>query len=359
MRVVMAPTAFVLAAAACVPALADGLKLKGPPEAAIINYNQKNDGGWTQSFEEARPALEEALGTKLVSVDRVTEDTARVQAIVEQLIGRGRNVIIGTAYGYSDAFAALARKHPTVAFLNANGTSNGPNLESFYGRTYESQFLCGMVAGGMSKTGKIGFVAPNPIGPVNWSVNAYALGARAVRPGATVNVVFTGSWNDPVKERQAAAALIDQGSDVIGQSVDTPTAQIVAQERGVYATGNWRDMTEFAPKANVCSQTWVWAKLLAPEIAQIRAGTWTPKPHGIFAGIGDGGTDIACCGAAVPEELKRRVMDARQAIIAGRHVFMGPLRDRNGVETVAAGRSPSDAELFKMNWFVDGVVSQQ
>ena len=47
-----------------------------------------------------------------------------------------------------------------------------------------------------------------------------------------MTVIFTGAWNDPVKERAAASALADQGIDVIGQHVDTPTPQIVAQELG-------------------------------------------------------------------------------------------------------------------------------
>ena len=94
---------------------------------------------------------------------------------------------------------------PKVAFLNASGTTNGPNLQSFYGRTYESQYLCGMVAGAVSKTGKLGFVAAHPIGPVNWTINAYELGAKKINPNATVTVIFTGAWNDPVKERAAAA----------------------------------------------------------------------------------------------------------------------------------------------------------
>src|SRR3546814_5661589 len=91
--------------------------------------------------------------------------------------------------------------------------------------------------------------------------------------------------SDLVKERAAAMALIDSGADVLGQHVDSPTPQIVAQERGVHGTGHHRDMREFAPDATVCSSVWVWDKFLAPDRKTISAGIWprseghTPEPR--------------------------------------------------------------------------------
>lgn len=334
-------------------------ELKGEIDPAFIYFNLPNDGGWTQAFHEAKPALEAAIGKSIIAVEKVPEDNAQVTTVVERLIQRGKNVIIGTAYGYSDPFLTLSKKYPDVAFMNANGTTNGPNLGSFYGRTYQSQYLCGMVAGAMSKTGKLGFVAANPIGSVVWSVNAYALGAQSVNPDATVSVVYTGAWNDPVKERQAASALIDQGADVIGQGVDTPTSQIVAQERGVYSTANWRDMSEFAPKANLCSQKWVWAEFLGPQLEAIKAGTWQPSQFGDFSGIDKAGTDIACCNEVVPADVVAKVKAVREEIIAGKDVFAGPLKDREGKERVASGAHLTDADLWAMDWYVPGVSTSQ
>ena len=275
------------------------------------------------------------------------------------LYRRGSNIIIGTAFGYSDTFKELSEKYPKVAFLNASGTTNGPNLESFYGRTYESQYLCGMVAGAMSKSGKLGFVAAHPIGPVNWTINAYELGAKQLNPNATTTVIFTGEWNDPVKERAAASALADQGIDVIGQHVDTPTPQIVAQERGIYGTGHHRDLREFAPKATLCSSVWTWDKFLTPELKKIEAGNWQPNPYGAFPGIKDGGTDIALGNVAVPKDVVAKVMAERQAIIDGKQIYTGPMTDTSGKEVLAAGKSIDDAGLWKMDWYIPGVIAQK
>lgn len=333
--------------------------MKGEPKIAFIFFNAKTDQGWTQAFDETRLKIEAATGQTIPYVENVPEDAGQIRPAADRFIQRGYNIIIGTAYGYADTFKELSEKYPQVAFLNGNGVASGPNLETFYGRSYESQYLCGIAAAGTSKNGKLGFVAPHPIGPVNWSINAYTLGARSVNPNATVTVIFTGSWNDPVKERAAASALIDQGADVIGQSVDTPTAQIVAQERGVHGTGNWRDMSEFAPKATICSQVWTWSNFLVPEIKNIAKGNWKPDPHGVFSGIGPNGmTDIACCGDAVPAAVISKVRAEREAIIKGdKKVFMGPLSDQSGKEQVPAGKDIADSGLWTMKWYVPGVVT--
>jgi basic membrane protein A len=340
-------------------AYAAGFTLPAPPKIAFLYFADKTDGGWTQAFDEARPKIEKSLDMQIPFVENVPEVAGQITPAAERFIQRGYNVIIGTAFGYSDTFKELSQKYPKVAFLNASGTTNGANLESFYGRTYESQYLCGMIAGAMSKTGKLGFVAAHPIGPVNWTINAYEMGALKMNPKATVTVIFTGAWNDPVKERAAASAMADQGIDVIGQHVDTPTPQIVAQERGIYGTGHHRDLREFAPKATLCSSVWTWDHFLSPELKKVAAGNWEPNPYGAFPGIKDGGTDIACCNAVVPKEVMDKVMAERDAIIAGKQIFSGPIKDTSNVERVADGKSLDDGGFWKMDWYVPGVIAQK
>jgi len=340
-------------------ARADGFTLKKPPKIAFVYYSQRNDGGWTQSFDEARIKMEKALGMKVQYVENIGDDASVLKPAVEKLVQRGVNIIIGTSFGYSDTFKLLAAAHPDVAFLNASGTTNGDNLESFYGRTYESQYLCGMAAAAASKTGKLGFVAAHPFGVVIWTVNGFEMGARQINPNATTTVVYTGSWDDPVKDRADTTALIDQGADAIGQHVNSPTPQIVAQERGKAGTGHHRDMRQFAPKATVCSSVWVWDRFLVPELKKVIAGGWKPSPYGAFITMAGGGTDVACCGPAVPKDKAALIMKERDAIMKGKQVYAGPLTDGDGKERVPAGAVLSDGDLWKMDWYVKGVTYQK
>jgi len=340
-------------------AYSQGFTLSAPARIAFLMFADIHDGGWTQAFEEARVRLEPALNTKIPYVENIPEVAGKIKPAAEAFIGRGYNIILGTGFGYSTSFKELAEAYPKIAFLNASGTTNGPNLQSYYGRTYESQYLCGMAAGAMTKTGRLGFVAAHPIGPVNWTINGFELGAKLMNPNVTTTVIFTGEWNDPVKERAAASALADQGIDVIGQHVDTPTPQIVAQERGIYGTGHHRDLREFPPKATLCSSAWTWDKFLTPELKKVLAGNWQPNPYGAFPGIKDGGTDIACCNAVVPKEAVAKIMAERDAIIAGKQIFTGPMKDTSGREVLATGQPITDAALWKMDWFIPGVIAQK
>jgi basic membrane protein A and related proteins len=352
--------AFLAAATFGTVALAeDGFTLKTEPKAAFIYFAQKNDGGWVQAFEEARGRIEKAVGMKIPYVEDVADDDAQIRPAVEKFIQRGYNIILGTSYGYNDTFKDLAAKHPDVAFLNSPGTITTGNLQAYYGRSYESYYLCGMVAGAMAKNGKLGFVGGFPYPTVNWNVNAFAMGARQANPNATVTAVFISAWSDPAKERAAAEALIDQGAEVIGEHINGPTPELVAQEHGAYAVGFQRDKSQFAPKSVLCSSAWIWSGYVASEIEKIRAGAWKTNINGDLPGIKEGGTDAACCNAAVPEDVVKKMKSEREAIINGKPVFAGPLTDRDGKERVAAGQSLSDADLWKMDWYVKGVVTQK
>lgn len=346
-----------LLATLMIAAEAPAFELKESPKAAFIYNGLKTDGGWLLALDDGRVELERELGWKIAYTENVAEAISEIKPAVELFIRRGFNIILGSTYGYSEAFKELAEKYPNVAFLNAAGVSNGPNLQSFFGRTYETAYLCGMVAGAMSKSGNLGMVAAHSLGLVNWEVNAYLLGARKMNPKATLRVIYTGEWSDPVKERNAALALVEAGVDVIGQAeVDTPAAQIAAQENGILSTGHHVDMSKVAPEATLCSSVWVWHRFLTPTLKNIVSGSWSPGEWGAFVGIKDGGTDITLSDNLVRQDVIDQVMAARQEIIDGKHVFAGPIKDQDGKVVVAAGETASDGDLWGMDYLVEGVI---
>ena len=106
------------------------------------------------------------------------------------------------------------------------------------------------------------------------------------------------------------------------------------------------------------SSAWVWEQYLVPEINKIVSGGWEPNPWGAFLSIKDGGTDAVGFGSAVSDDLKAKVMAERAAIIAGKHIFAGPILDSDGKERVVAGAVLGDGDIWAMDWFVSGVTSQ-
>jgi basic membrane protein A len=332
--------------------------LDGAPKPVFLYVGPKDDAGWNQSVDQARTRLQSALQLTIPYVE--TKAESDIKTVTENFIHQGHNIVVGDSAKYSTAFKDLAEKYTDVAFINLSDNlvdaPQRPNLQSVYGRSYESQYLCGVVAGMSSKKANIGFIAPRSSPIANWEINGYALGVRRANPDATVHVVFTGDASSD-SERAAASALIDRGADVVGQGVDGPTPQIVAQERGVFATGHAVDLHEVAPKSALCASVWVWDRYLSAEIKKIAAGDWQADPSSLLVGQTRGAVDIACCGKDISEQELAKLLDERdRVIISRRQVFEGPLVDGEDRERVPAGGVLGDDELRAMNWYVKGVV---
>ena len=344
---------------AAAAAAAEGVSLDGPPKPAFIYAGPKDDNGWQQAIDLARRNTEAALKTTIPYAENVSAADSIVELAATKFINEGDNIIIGSSAGYSEAFKRLAGQFLNVAFINISDNLTGvplaPNLKSIFGRSYESQYVCGVVAGLASKSNYIGFLAAQPNGVANWEINGYTLGVRAANPDAVVHVKFTGSTS-AMSSKNAATSLIDQGADVLGQAIDGPTPQLVAQERGVFATGHAIDLHEQASSA-ICSSIWAWDRYLIPEIKKIAQGGWLAEPSSALLSMIHGGTDVACCGTALTRKGMPKVLAERDNIIVmGKDVFGGPLIDRDGKERVPAGGALSDADLWRMNWYVNGVV---
>jgi basic membrane lipoprotein Med (substrate-binding protein (PBP1-ABC) superfamily) len=141
-------------------------------------------------------------------------------------------VLFPTSFGYFDPhILKVAPHYPTIQFLHCGGLyqdgKHPKNVGSYFGYIDESQYIAGIVAGGMSKSGKLGFVAAKPISQVLRNINNYTLGARSIKPNTTVHVIFTGDWSLPVREAEATNSLVDQGIDVVTCHVDSPKVVIL------------------------------------------------------------------------------------------------------------------------------------
>jgi basic membrane protein A len=228
-------------------------------------------------------------------------------------------------------------------------------MANYFGRIYQARYLTGMVAGAMTKSKVLGYVAAFPIPEVIRGINAFTLGAQAVNPDVQVRVVWTKTWYDPATEKEAAKSLLDVGCDVIAQHQDSPGPQEAAQERGVYSIGYNSDMSAFAPKSHLTSAVWNWGPFYTEMIEQIKAGTW--KSQFYWPGLDKGVVDIAPFASMVPEDVRKTVLAKKADIASGAYkVFTGPIKDQTGAEKVPAGVTMADADLLGFNWFVQGVV---
>jgi basic membrane protein A len=322
---------------------------------AFIYVGPVGDAGWTYQWDQGRKYLEQHVpGTKTAYVESVPEtgDAARVE---NDFIAKGFSVIFATAFGYQNFTVDVAKQHPKVTFVGIGPAIKlGPNVSTVYGKLWEGRYLTGIVAGKMTKTNTIGFVAAHPITTVVAGVNAFALGAQSVNPAAKVRVVWTGTWYDPAKEKQAAQSLIDAGADVIAQHQDTPSALTAAAGAGKLGIGSESNMQSFAPKAYLTGTTWTWGPLVEKIAKAAQAHTWASQDY--YGSLKDGVVGLGPMNAAIPEAVRARVTSKRRAIEGGSfQIFAGPLKDQAGKTRVAAGQTMSLKDILGFDWLVQGV----
>jgi len=348
----------VLSCLLAVPFAQAAFKLNGDPKIGYIIGSTTQDGGWGQSHGDAIKVVEETFNTKVAITEGVPEDTAKVKQVIDLYVRRCFNIVIGNSYGFGDAFLQAAEEYPDVAFMNAAGITNSSNLESFYLRTYQGWYLAGIIAGSMTKTNKMGMLAGFPLGLVNWDINAFMRGAQSVNSDVEMAAVFANTWYDTVKEGQIAEALLEQNADVIATDLSAASALNAAEKANAYSVGFQIDMSPHAPNGHLASVLLVWAPYLVQSIEEMIAGTWEPSEWGAFESMAAGVIDL---GRIPDDKLPDGVMDkvnaARQASIAGTlDPFAGPLYNQDGDLVIPAGEVLSDAQLWDMNYFVQGII---
>lgn len=314
------------------------------------------DGGYTFAHNEGRLFLEKETGVKTLFKESVPEGP-EVKEVAKNMIDQGASVIVATSFGYMDYIEELSKEFPNVKFLHCSGYKTTENMTNYFGRMYQARYLSGLVAGLKTKSAKIGYVAAFPIPEVIRGINAFTQGVRKANPAATVEVVWTSTWYDPAKEKDAAIALIDKGADVIAQHQDTAGPQQAAEEKGVFSIGYNTDMSKLAPKANMTSPIWNWGPYYVAQIKAIKDGSWTNKPY--WGAMSEDVVRLAPLTANAPEGAQALIDSEKARILDGSwDVFVGPVKDQTGAVKVAEGSKMTDEEMLSFNWFVEGVIGK-
>ena len=342
---------FTLASAS---AMAADKEAKKDLKIGFVYVSPVGDAGWSYAHDLARQHLEKDPNIKTFYVESVAEG-ADSERVILNMARKGYDIIFTTSFGFMDPTMKVAAQYPNITFLHCSGYKTAPNVSNYFGRMYQARYLTGMVAGSMTKSNIIGYVAAFPIPEVIRGINAFTLGVRAVNPKAEVRVVWTKTWYDPVTEKEGAKSLLDVGADVITQHQDSPGPQEAAQEKGVYSIGYNTDMSHLAPKSHLVAAVWSWIPFYQNVVDQVRKGTW--KSGSFWPGLEAGIIGLSPYSDKVPQNV-RDVVDARkQEILKGEYVvFKGPVLNQKGETVVPAGVVPTDKELLEMNWFVQGVI---
>ena len=310
-RLLLITTPALLALAKATPALAQ-TKLK---VAAI--YTVPVEQQWVSRIDKALKAAVARGEIEYVFSENVAN--ADYERVMRQYAEKGHTLIVGEAFAVEAAARKVAKDYPKVNFLlGSSGKPQQPNFAVFDNYIQEPAYLTGMLAGGMSKSGKIGLVGGFPIPEVNRLMNAFIAGAKEINPKAEFSVSFINSWFDPPKAKEAAFAMIDKGADVM--YAERFGVSDAAKERKVLAIGNVIDTQKDYPDTVVASALWHMEPSIDAALAAVKAGKFKAEDYGSLSQMKSKGSTLSPLGTfekKVPADVVAKVAAKQKAILDG------------------------------------------
>lgn len=309
------------------------------------------DHGWTYQHDQGRLALKKALGDRVeVSFVENVAEGPDAERVIRGLVNSGHDLIFTTSFGFMEPTIKVAKQFPNVRFEHATGYKRDKNVATYSARFYEGRYVAGVIAGHMTKTGIIGYVASFPIPEVIRGINSFTRGLRSVNPDAVVKVVWVSSWFDPGKEANAANSLIDQGADILLQHTDSPAPLQTAERRNIKAFGQASDMHAFGENAQLSAIVNNWGDYYIARVRAALDGTW--ESGDTWGGLDAGMVKMAPY-ANMPDSVKTAAEKTESLIRSGElHPFAGPVKDQSGAVRVPEGEI---ADMHSMDWYVEGV----
>ncbi len=278
------------------------------------------DKGWNQAGYESMGIIKSKLGAETAYVEKVAQ--ADQAEVLSDFARRGANLVIAHGGQFEAAVKQVAAQFPKTFFVVSDGVVTGSNIASLQVDHLQIAYLCGVVAGQTTKTGKVAFLTAQSFTTTDQEYRGFELGAKSVKPDIEVKASYTNDWNDVSKAKEATQALLASGVDVVYNMLDAAAQGVLQtlEEKGAYAIGYFEDQLKLAPKTVLTSavQNYGLAIESVAEIAQKN------QMKGEVYKIGLDKPEIVRLGefnAAVPATVQQKAMQAKEAIVAKKVTF--------------------------------------
>lgn len=327
----------------------------GTTKIGYIMTGSTDEPGWNGMNYKGIEKVCNNLGVELIVKENVLEGTGSCTVAVSELAEAGAEMIILSSFGYPGEVQSLIDKYPEISFYGISSQYYAENMSSYFGRMYQMRYLTGIIAGMITESDNIGYVAAMANDEVNRGINAFTLGVKRVNPEATVNVMWTDSWDDEEKAKSVANTLISEGADVLAYHQNQPYVIEAADAAGVYSIG-YNEVAEGFSDKYLTAAVWNWEYLYYDIIKEFMQGRANSRQHH-WCGIETGAIELSEFSPLVTEEIRAEVEKAKKEILSGNDVFSGEIYDKDGIMRCGEDEFISDAALMDdFEWYVDGVV---
>ena len=332
-------------------------KLIAPPPQKLtvgfLYYKTADTSSWTYGHNLGRLYLEDNMPGRLsIRVYDGIETDEECFPVIEQAVADGCSVIFTTSPRFIGSSIRAGIKYPQVKILNCSLNTYSGHLRTYYGRLYEAKFLVGMLAGILTRSEYIGYIADYPIVGTTAAINAFALGVKMVNPPAKVLLTWSSEKDCDIKHIFSRAKV----SHISGRDMITP--KVSSRYFGLYDLDN-------ETGGNLAAAIWHWGKFYQRILQTILNGNWSrtsPDKMGeslnYWWGISSGMIDIICS-KSIPERTLKLVELVKKQIINGEfQIFSGDLYDQNHELRNHGAEILSPVDIVKIDWLCDNIVGR-
>ncbi len=318
---------------------------------AFIHTKTVESSSWTYGHDLGVSHLKNALDDQVEVHSYFSADTPEDEAkIFEQAIVDGNTIIFSTSAKLVNTSIKFALDNPKIHFFNCSLNTNSKYIRTYYGRLYEAKFLIGALAGVLSPTNEILYLADYPIFGGIANINAFALGAHMVNPNVKVYL----KWPNLKSERQNELLRDVHVSLAVGTDFIRPDAE--NQRFGLYDP-NEREQDSLA------TPVWNWGVYYEQTVRSIINGTWKADPSGDknetlndWWGLSSGLIDVICS-KTLPPDTVRLIKLLKQGICSGEFdPFAGMRYTKDGTHYVKVTDRLTSEQIITMDWLAENVV---
>ena len=177
----------------------------------------KNDQSINQAaYIGLQAAMKDLPNVKLTAV-LDNQSTTQKQTNSVQTLSPINDYVYVLSNAFSPVIDVDAKRFPKTKYIGIEAYTPHfhPNVYAAAVDWGASSYVAGVLAGHQTKSNVVGFIGGAEIPPTTQSKNAFIAGAKSVNPKVKVLSNITGDFADVALGKQAAAAMIQQGADVI------------------------------------------------------------------------------------------------------------------------------------------------
>ncbi len=285
---------------------------------ALLTPGPVSDAGWSAMAYDGLQSIKQEMGA---TVNNREAKGTQIRDALRTYAQQGYQLVFGHGYEYNEPSMEVAKDFPGTVFVSSSGGMTARNVGAFRFYLEQGFYLCGILAGSMSKTGIVGMIGGDDVPSIRSTFRGFRAGVLSVNPSARVIEVFTGSGQDIAAARRATLKAIDEGADFVIHQANAAAQGVfdACKERGAWCFGANLDQND-NPSGRVLASAVIVAGPAFLELAQMVKDNRFVGSVSLM-GMDKGAIDFRFNHdllSHVPDAIVKRVEDARVAISSGK-----------------------------------------